>query len=73
MEKLAEICQSEKISKNGTEQNYEESYSKNRENYLIFSEQFLEKPYVSPKAWLTLSGTICTWRGKETIDDPDVD
>ena len=56
----------------------EHSYSPKRkrnsdkQNYHIFTEQFLEKPYVSGRL-PTLSATICTWRGKETIDDPDID
>ena len=45
----------------------------NSKEYLLFSEQYLEKPYnpSSPQAFLTL--TVCTIKGIPLIDDPDWD
>lgn len=40
--------------------------------YSLFSEQYLERPPATSR-WVSLSATICTWRGIPTIDDPDMD
>jgi len=38
-------------------------------HYSLFSEQYLEQPVVSGDYKLTLTPTICTFKGIPTIDD----